>query len=148
MLLTRYEPWSAVRQLQNEMSRVFENAAVGAEDGSNVATSRWTPAVDIREDGERFVIAADIPGVEPGDIEVTMENGVLTLKGERRLETQGEGDNGYRRVERAYGSFHRRFTLPETADAEAISASGKHGVLEVVIPKRATLQPKRIAVAH
>ena len=77
-----------------------------------------------------------------------MENGVLTLKGERRLETQGEGDNGYRRVERAYGSFHRRFTLPETADAEAISASGKHGVLEVVIPKRATLQPKRIAVAH
>ena len=148
MLLTRYEPWSAVRQLQNEMSRVFENAAVGAEDGSNVATSRWTPAVDIREDGERFVIAADIPGVEPGDIEVTMENGVLTLKGERRLETQGEGDNEYRRVERAYGSFHRRFTLPETADAEAISASGKHGVLEVVIPKRATLQPKRIAVAH
>ena len=148
MLLTRYEPWSAVRQLQNEMSRVFENAVTGAEDGSNVVTSRWTPAVDIREDGERFVIAADIPGVEPGDIEVTMENGVLTLKGERRLETQGEGDNGYRRVERAYGSFHRRFTLPETADAEAISASGKHGVLEVVIPKRATLQPKRIAVAH
>ena len=148
MLLTRYEPWSAVRQLQNEMSRVFENAVTGAEDGSNVATSRWTPAVDIREDGERFVIAADIPGVEPGDIEVTMENGVLTIKGERRLGTQGEGDNGYRRVERAYGSFHRRFTLPETADAEAISASGKHGVLEVVIPKRATLQPKRIAVAH
>ena len=148
MLLTRYEPWSAVRQLQNEMSRVFENAAVGAEDGSNVATSRWTPAVDIKEDGERFVIAADIPGVEPGDIEVTMENGVLTIKGERRLGTQGEGDNGYRRVERAYGSFHRRFTLPETADAEAISASGEHGVLEVVIPKRATLQPKRIAVAH
>ena len=148
MLLTRYEPWSAVRQLQNEMSRVFDNAAAGAEDGSNVVTSRWTPAVDIREDSERFVIAADIPGVEPGDIEVTMENGVLTIKGERKLETQGNGNNGYRRVERAYGSFHRRFTLPDTADAEAISASGKQGVLEVVIPKRATLQPKRIEVAH
>ena len=148
MLLTRYEPWSAVRQLQSEMSRAFDSAVAGAEDGSNVVTSRWTPAVDIKEDSERFVIAADVPGVEPGDIEVTMENGVLTIKGERKLESREEGDNGYRRVERAYGSFYRRFTLPDTADAEAISATGKHGVLEVVIPKRAALQPKRIAVTH
>ena len=145
MLLTRYEPWSAMRQLQNEMSRVFDNAAAGAEDGSNVATSRWTPAVDIREDAEQFVIDADIPGVEPGDIEITMENGVLAIKGERKLD---DGDNGLRRVERVYGSFHRRFTLPDTADAEAISAKGRNGVLEVVIPKRAALQPKRIAVSH
>ena len=148
MLLTRYEPWSAMRQLQNEMSRVFDNAVAGAEDGSNVVTSRWTPAVDIREDAERFVIAADVPGVDPEDIELTMENGVLTIKGERTLEAKDEGDNGYRRVERVYGSFYRRFTLPDTADAEAISANGRHGVLEVVIPKRAALQPKRIAVAH
>ncbi len=148
MLLTRYEPWSAMRQLQNEMSRVFDRAVAGAEDGSNVATSRWTPAVDIKEDSGQFTITADIPGVEPDGIEVTMENGVLTIKGERKLETRDEGDNGYRRVERVYGSFYRRFTLPDTADAEAISASGKHGVLEVVIPKRAALQPKRIAVSH
>ena len=148
MLLTRYEPWSAIRQLQNEMSRVFDSAVAGAEDGSNVVTSRWTPAVDIREDAERFVIAADVPGVDPEDIELTMENGVLTIKGERTLEAKDEGDNGYRRVERVHGSFYRRFTLPDTADAEAISANGRHGVLEVVIPKRAALQPKRIAVAH
>ena len=149
MLLTRYEPWSAMRQLQNEMTRVFDRAVAGAEDGSNVATSRWTPAVDIKEDNERFVITADIPGVEPKDIEVTMEHGVLTIKGERTLDTGSDGgDNGYRRVERVYGSFYRRFTLPDTADAEAISANGKYGVLEVVIPKRAALQPKRIAVAH
>ncbi len=148
MLLTRYEPWNAMRQLQNEMSRVFDGAVTGAEDGSNVVTSRWTPAVDIRENSEQFVITADIPGVEPKDIEVTMENGVLTIKGERKLEARDGGDNGYRRVERAYGSFYRRFTLPDTADAEAIAASGKHGVLEVVIPKRAALQPKRIAVSH
>ena len=148
MLLTRYEPWNAMRQLQNEMSRVFDSAVAGAEDGSNVVTSRWTPAVNIKENSEQFVLTADIPGVEPEDIEVTMENGVLTIKGERKLETREEGDNGYRRVERAYGSFYRRFTLPDTADAEAISASGKHGVLEVVIPKRAALQPKRIAVSH
>ena len=148
MLLTRYEPWSAMRHLQNEMSRVFDGAAAGAEDGSNVAASRWTPAVDVREDAERFVITADVPGVDPEDIEVTMESGVLTIKGERKLEAKDEGDNGYRRVERVYGSFYRRFTLPDTADAEAISANGRHGVLEVVIPKRAALQPKRIAVAH
>ena len=107
-----------------------------------MATSRWTPAVDIREDAEQFTITADIPGVEPKDIEVTMENGVLTIKGERKLEARDEGDNGYRRVERVYGGFYRRFTLPDTADAEAISAAGKHGVLEVTIPKRAALQPK------
>ena len=92
MLLTRYEPWSAMRQLQNEMSRVFDNAVAGAEDGSNVVTSRWTPAVDIREDTGRFVLSADIPGIEPKDIEITMENGVLTIKGERKLETQDKGD--------------------------------------------------------
>ena len=147
MLLTRYEPWSAMHQLQKEMSRVFDNAVAGTEDGSNVVTSRWTPAIDIREDTGQFLITADIPGVEPKDIEVTMENGVLTIKGERKSETRGEGDNGYRRVERGHGSFYRRFTLPDTADAEAISASGKHGVLELVIPKRAALQPKRIAVS-
>ena len=148
MLLTRYEPWNAMRQLQNEMSRVFDSSVTGTEDGSNVVTSRWTPAVDVKENSEQFVITADIPGVEPKDIEVTMENGVLTIKGERKLKARDEGDNGYRRVERAYGSFYRRFTLPDTADAEAIAASGKHGVLEVVIPKRAALQPKRIAVSH
>ncbi len=148
MLLTRYEPWSAMRQIQNEMSRVFDRAVAGTEDGSNVATSRWTPAVDIKEDAERFTITADIPGVEPGDIEVTMENGVLTIRGERKLETRNEGDDGYRRVERVYGGFYRRFTLPDTADAEAISASGRNGVLEVTIPKRAALQPKRIEVSH
>ena len=148
MLLTRYEPWSAMRQIQNEMSRMFDNAVAGAEDGSSVATSRWTPAVDIREDANQFVITAYIPGVEPGDIEVTMENGVLTIKGERKLETRNEGDNGYRRVERVYGNFYRRFTLPDTADAEAISATGKHGVLVVTIPKRAALQPRRIEVSH
>ena len=148
MLMTRYEPWSAMRQLQNEMSRVFDRAVAGTEDGSNVATGRWTPAVDISEDSKQLVITADVPGVEPGDIEVTMENGVLTIKGERKIESKDEGGNGYRRVERVYGSFYRRFTLPDTADAEAISASGKHGVLEVVIRKRAALQPKRIAVSH
>ena len=146
-MLSRYEPWSAVRQLQNEMNRAFGQTLTEGEDGSNVVTSGWMPAVDIKEQDDRFEICADIPGVEPEEIEVTMENNVLTLKGERKLETRDGDDKGYRRVERVYGTFYRRFSLPDTADAEKISATGKNGVIEIMIPKKATVQPKRITVA-
>ena len=144
---TRYEPWSAISQLHNEMNRAFGTAMARSDDGSNVVTSSWTPAVDISEENERFVISADVPGVNPDDIEITMDKGVLTIKGERKLESSEESANGYRRVERAHGSFYRRFSLPDTADTESISANGKNGVLEVVIPKKAAVQPKRITVA-
>lgn len=147
MLMTRYEPWSGMRQLREEMSRALGQVLDGSDDDSNVVTSRWMPAVDIKEEGERFVICADVPGVDPKNIDVTMDNGMLTIKGERKLETKEEGDNGYRRVERLHGSFYRRFSLPDTADADKISAKGKNGVLEVVIPKKETVQPKRITVA-
>ena len=146
-MLTRYEPWGSMRQLHDEMNRVFGNALTPADDNSNVVTSSWMPAVDIKEEDERFVICADVPGVEPSTIEVTMENGILTIKGERKLEKADEGANGYRRFERVHGSFYRRFSLPDTADADKVSAHGRNGVLEVVIPKRAAVQPKRIKVA-
>lgn len=146
-MLTRYEPWSAMRQLRDEMNQAFGQALTGTDDGSNVVTSGWMPAVDIKEESERFVISADVPGVEPDQIEVTMENGTLTIKGDRKLETQEEGEKGYWQVERRHGTFYRRFSLPDTADAEKISAKGKNGVLEVVIPKKAAVQPKRITVA-
>ena len=146
-MLTRYEPWGAMRQLQNEMNRAIGQNLTDTDDASNVVTSSWTPAVDVKEEDERFKICADVPGVDPEDIDVTMENGVLTIKGERKFETRENGDNGYRRVERAYGTFYRRFSLPDSADAENISAKGKNGVLEVVIPKKAAIQPKRITVA-
>jgi HSP20 family protein len=101
--------------------------------------------VDIREEAGRFVIHADVPGVDPKDIEVSMEDGVLTLSGERKAESRTEQD-GWKRVERLAGRFLRRFTLPEGTDAENISAHGSHGVLEIVIPKLAKLQPKKIQV--
>ena len=91
------------------------------------------------------MIHADIPGVDPKDIDVHMENGILTIKGERQSETKEERE-GYKRVERVRGSFYRRFSLPDTADAEAISAKSQHGVLEVVIPKQQKVQPRRIQV--
>ena len=108
-------------------------------------TSHWRPAVDIKEEADRFVIMADLPGVDPGDIEITMENGVLSIKGERKSEIRDEKE-GYKRVERVSGTFYRRFSLPDSADAERIAAKGKDGVLEVSLPKHEKVQPRRIAV--
>lgn len=145
-MLTRYEPWNAMRQFRDDMNRAFGLNLVPSDDDSNVVTSGWMPAVDVKEEDQRFVISADVPGIAPEDIEVTMEHGMLTIKGERKLETRDEGDNGYRRIERVHGSFYRRFSLPDTADPEKVAAKGANGVLEIVIPKKAAVQPKRIKV--
>ena len=148
MTIVRYEPWNLYNQLSKEMNRLLEShlgAGGGDEDNSSVVTSHWTPMVDIRETEDAFVLYADVPGVDPKDIEVTMDNGVLTIRGERRLESEEERE-GYKRMERARGTFYRRFSLPDSADAERISARGQNGVLEVVIPKQEKLQPRRISV--
>ena len=147
MTVYRYEPWNLYRQLHNDINRVLEStlAGTGEEDSSSVVTSRWTPPVDIEEEKDRFVLYADIPGVEPGQISITMDDGVLTIKGERGEESEQERET-CKRMERARGTFYRRFSLPDTADAERISAKGNNGVLEVVIPKQERLQPRRIAV--
>lgn len=146
MNMVRYEPWSLLNQLHGEIDQLFtpQRRRLG-EDNANVATSDWTPAVDIKEEPEQFVIHADIPGVDPKDIDVHMENGILTIMGERQSETKEERE-GYKRVERVRGNFYRRFSLPDTANAEAISAKSQHGVLEVVIPKQQKVQPRRIQV--
>lgn len=148
MSLVRYQPWSLLNQLHGEIDRMV-NARSGAygDDASQLAAADWVPAVDIREDDDRFVIHADVPGVDPNDIDVQMDNGVLSIKGERQSESTEEQE-GYKRVERVRGSFFRRFSLPDTADAESISAKSEHGVLEIVIPKHKQVQPKRIRVDH
>ena len=142
MTLTRYEPWSLLDQMRREMERAMDTPTA---EGSSVATSDWVPAVDIREEADRYVIHADVPGVDPKDIEVHMEDGVLSIKGERASESKEEREH-YKRVERVHGSFYRRFNMPDTANAEAISAKSRDGVLEIVIPKQEKLQPKRIKV--
>ena len=146
MTLVRYEPWSLLNQLHNEIDRLFESGRPALrEDESSVTATDWVPAVDIKEEADRYVIRADVPGVDPKDIEVNMENGVLTIKGERESETKEERE-GYKRIERVKGSFFRRFSLPDTADVEHVSAKAKDGVLEVVIPKQERVQPRRIEV--
>ncbi len=144
MALVRYEPWNMLEQMRHDMDRIFANRE---NDSSNSDISQWSPAVDIKETDDNFVIQADVPGVNPKDIEVHMENGMLTIRGERQSETKEE-EKGYRRVERVSGSFYRRFTLPDTADAEKISAKSKDGVLEITIPKQEKEQPRRIEIKH
>lgn len=107
--------------------------------------SRWTPHVDIREYEQQFVIMADVPGVDPAQIEVSMDKNVLSIKGERVV-AEGESSSNLSRSERASGSFHRQFSLPDSIDAEAIVANGKFGVLEIVIPKKAQPMPRRITI--
>lgn len=145
MAITRYNPWQSLDDLHKEIDRMFHSRLFPAEGEEALATTDWTPAADIKEEDDKFVIHADIPGVKPEDIDVSMENGVLTIKGERESEKKEERE-GYKRVERAYGSFMRRFSLPDTADADNISAKSVDGVLEVVIPKQEKPQPKRITV--
>jgi len=125
-------------QLRREMDR-----AMGDEHLSTA--SDWVPAVDIKEDDKHFTITADLPGVDAKDIDVHAENGVLTICGERESEKKEERE-GYKRIERSYGSFFRRFSLPDTADTDKISAKADNGVLTVTIPKHAKVLPKKIEV--
>ncbi|KAF1008569.1 MAG: Spore protein SP21 [Luteibacter sp.] len=107
--------------------------------------SAWAPRVDIREEDGRFLILADVPGVDLADIEIQMDKNVLSIKGERKAYTS-EAEGKYARVERVAGAFKRSFTLPESADADGITAAGRHGVLEIAIPKKAQSAPRRIAI--
>jgi len=144
MNMIRYEPWGFVSRLQRDLDRLLATSATAADDSSAV-TSDWLPAVDIKEEASGFVIHADVPGVEPKDIDITLDNGVLTVRGQRRVEAREERD-GYRRVERVSGQFFRRFSLPDTAAPEGVEAKYSNGVLEVRIPKQPQVQPRRIKV--
>ncbi|HEY6545424.1 MAG TPA: Hsp20/alpha crystallin family protein [Dokdonella sp.] len=146
MSITRHNPWASNGNVQDELRGLFDRFFnTDDADQSNVVTSQWAPRVDIKEEEKRFVILADIPGVDPKDIEVHMDKGILSLKGERQ--SQSKEQNGkFTRVERTHGSFYRRFALPDSADADGITAVGKHGVLEISIPKKPETTPRRIAI--
>ena len=136
MTVVRYEPWALLNRLHRELDQTFETVARDAT---------WSPAVDVHEEAERFVVRADLPGVKPADIEITADKGVLTLRGTRNFE-QKSAEGKYSRVERVSGKFTRSFTLPENVQADAIKASFKDGVLELTIPKVAKVEPRRIEV--
>ncbi|WP_242107748.1 Hsp20/alpha crystallin family protein [Luteimonas aquatica] len=142
MSIVRYRQWPLPAALHNEIKYAFGRFGDGE---AAAADAPWVPGVDIKEEAGRFVIRADLPGVDPREIEIQMDKNILSIRGERSAEQAAENER-FARAERRHGRFHRRFALPESADAERISASGRNGVLEIVIPKKAEVAPRRIAV--
>ena len=143
MNVVRFEPWSVVDLIQRDFNRF--NAWRADGDHTKVPDTNWIPAVDIVEKKDFFTMRADLPGVRAEDIEIGVDGDILTVSGERREESDSDED-GRRRVERVSGRFHRRFTLPDTIDAEAIKATTSGGILEVSIPKLAEVKARRITV--
>lgn len=144
MDLVRYNPFG-IGQLQNEINRLFSTLG---DTESSAATAGWVPTVDIYEFDNRFQLYVDLPGVDPKTVDITLDNGVLTITGEREpLFVQADEQAIQRRLERGRGQFHRRFILPDTVDADKVKASDRNGVLEISIAKQAKAQPRRIKVA-
>ena len=148
--MVRNPQWPAQGSMKDPVKQIFDRLFEGSllqntTDESSVVTSQWVPRVDIKEEADRFLLYADIPGVDPQAIEVQMDKGLLTIKGERRAEKVDETER-YSRIERRHGIFHRRFALPDSADPDGITASGHNGVLTISIPKRPESTPRRIQV--
>ncbi|MDZ7638260.1 MAG: Hsp20/alpha crystallin family protein [Bryobacterales bacterium] len=144
MAITKYDPYdlslfpaSSFRTLEDTLNRFFTEPA---------GSRPWSPAVDIRETENELILKADLPEMKLEDLDIRMENGTLTLKGERKFEKKDE-DRGYHRIERSYGSFVRAFSLPEYVDAEKVAADYKEGVLTVTIPKKEVAKPRAIRVS-
>lgn len=143
MTLLRYEPWGVVARLQRHFDQTFADSNGSASNGESHAA--WIPSVDIHQESDKFVVRADLPGVEPKDINVTAENGVLTVSGERKFE-RSEEQKGNSRFERVEGRFVRRFTLPDNVQTDNIRARHANGVLELTIPKAAAPEAKKISI--
>jgi HSP20 family protein len=146
MQITRFEPWGLLHLLQRDLEQLSGRrfAVTGADENGN-SVADYVPAVDVIEENDRFVLRADLPGVDPNNIAISMENGALSLAGERHAEMSDDA-NGMHRIERLSGKFYRRFSLPESADAENITAKSANGILEVAIPKKPQVQSRRITV--
>ena len=146
MSITRYDPFRDLRSLQDEVNRLFSTSLGRGFDDEGLARGAWMPSVDIFENKDEIVLEAELPGMNREDFELTIENNVLTLRGERRFEKKDEADN-YHRVERAYGQFTRSFTLPQTVSPEGATAEYKNGVLRVTLHKREEVKARRIEIA-
>src|SRR4051794_36492526 len=146
MAIVRWEPLREFSTLQNEMNRLFNTVFDSpAPSGNGGTLRRWLPAMDLVETEEHFVLRADLPGLAEEDVNIELEDRVLTVSGERNAEHE-EKKEGYYRVERATGSFSRSLTLPEGVDADAISATFDKGVLEIRVPKPEQRKPRRVAI--
>ncbi len=144
-VLTRWEPFREFSTLQDRMNRLFRESFNDVGRDESLTTSTFSPAVDVYEDEHKVTLKIEVPGIDEKDIDVQVENNTLTVHGQRKIEKEEKEEN-YRRVERQYGSFTRTFTLPQTVDAENVSATYDKGVLKINLPKKAEAKPKQIKV--
>src|SRR6267378_631056 len=145
MSIVRYDPFRDLRTLQEEVNRLFSTNLTRGFGEEGIARGAWNPSVDIYENKDQIVLEAELPGMNREDFDLSVENNVITLRGERRFEKKEETDN-YHRVERAYGSFTRSFTMPNSVSAEGATADYRNGVLRVVLPKREETKARRIEI--
>ena len=131
--------------LRDAMNRLFEDAVTGRGEEKELVASAWAPAVDIYEDESQLVLTAEVPGLSDKEVEIKIEDNVLTIQGERKLEKETREEN-YHRIERAYGSFYRSFTLPNYIDEDKIKAEDENGVLKITMPKKAELKPRKVKI--
>jgi HSP20 family protein len=146
MSIVRYDPFRDLRTLQEEVNRLFSTNLTRAFDDEGIARGAWAPSVDIYENKDQIVLEAELPGMNQEDFDLSIENNVITLRGERKFEKTEESDN-YHRVERSYGAFTRSFTLPQTVSPEGATAEYNNGVLRVTLPKREETKARRIQVS-
>jgi len=145
MSIVKYDPFRELRSLQDEMTRLFSGVMPANLNREEMTHGAWAPSVDIYEDKDRLILEAELPGMNREDFDISVENNVITLRGERRFEKKTDGDN-YHRVERAYGSFTRSFTLPQTVTADGATADFENGVLRVSLPKREETKARKIEI--
>lgn len=146
MSIVRYDPFRDLRTLQEEVNRLFSSNLTPSFAEEGIGRGAWNPNVDIYENKDQIVLEAELPGMNREDFELTIENNVITLRGERRFEKEDDADN-YHRVERAYGSFTRSFTLPQMVSGDGATAEYRNGVLRVTLPKREEAKARRIEIA-
>ncbi len=146
MAIIRWDPFRDLVTLRERMNRLFEDAVSTARsEEKDMISSTWAPAVDIYEDEKQLVLTAEIPGIEEKDVEIKIEDNTLSIHGERKLEKETREEN-YHRIERAYGSFYRSFTLPNHIDQDNIQAEHENGVLKISMPKKPELQPRKVKI--
>jgi HSP20 family protein len=144
-VITRWDPFREFSTLQDRMNRLFRESYGPEGREESLTTTTFAPPVDVYEDEHSVTLKIEVPGIEEKDIDVRIENNVLTVHGERKFEKEEKEEN-FRRVERQYGSFTRTFTLPTTVDAEKVSANYDKGILKIALPKKAEAKPKQIKV--
>ena len=145
MTIVRYDPFRDLRTLQEEVNRLFSTNLTRAFGDEGIGRGAWAPSVDIYENKDQIVLEAELPGMKQEEFDLSIENNVITLRGERKFEKTDETDS-YHRVERSYGGFTRSFTLPQTVSAEGATAEYNNGVLRVTLPKREETKARRIEV--